>query len=419
MPSHWASRLKSPLLFLCHRIPFPPNKGDKIRSFHLLRHLSKDYDIYLATFVDDPDDWQWIPELEKYCKDSVFVELKPSMAKVRSLSSFVSGKPLSLPYYSSSQLQKWIDGKITEFSISHLLVYSAVMSQFVMQGNFDFDRKILDFVDIDSDKWSQYSSQKPWPLSWLYRREGRLLLEAEREAASFFDASLFVSSAEADMFRTLVPENTSKIGFYNNGVDAAYFNPKIVLDNPYTDNQQVLVFTGAMDYWPNVDAVTWFAEEVFSELKLREPGLCFYIVGSNPTSAVTQLGLLDGVTVTGRVEDVRPYIKHAIASVAPMRIARGIQNKVLEAMAMEKIVIVSAKGLEGIQATNGEHVLVADSISEVRECVLRVINGNYLDIGGNARSKICRLFSWEESLPEVANLLSVTSSSEEQESVGV
>jgi sugar transferase (PEP-CTERM/EpsH1 system associated) len=397
--------MKTPLLFLCHRIPYPPNKGDKIRSFHLLHHLSQHFDIYLATFVDDPEDWPWVPEVEKFCVDSLFLKLNSITARLRSLSGLVNGKVLSLPYYYNRNMQSWIRSRVEEHRISHLLVYSAAMAQYVLDDESSFERRIIDFVDVDSDKWLQYALKMQWPLNWLYRREGNLLLGFEREVARRFDAGLFVSSTEADMFRQLAPESAHKIGFYNNGVNTRYFMPDAALPDPFSGNGQVLVFTGAMDYWPNIDAVTRFAREIFPHLCAQDPTLLFYIVGSNPAGTVTQLNSLPGVTVTGRVEDVRPYLQYALAAVAPMQIARGVQNKVLEAMAMEKTVILSAKGLEGIGAVHGEHLLLAETAADYCACLEQIRKKVHPQIGEKARQYIRRRFNWDENLPEVASLL--------------
>jgi sugar transferase (PEP-CTERM/EpsH1 system associated) len=408
---------KLPLLFLCHRIPYPPNKGDKIRSFHLLHHLSHHFDIYLATFVDDSEDWPWVPEVEKFCVDSLFLKLNPTTARLRSMSGLVTGKVLSLPYYHNAEMQAWVIERVAAHNISHLLVFSAAMAQYVLEPELPFERRVIDFVDIDSDKWQQYALQKRWPMNWVYRREGKLLLEFEREVARLFDAGLFVSSAEAKLFRQLAPESAHKTGFYNNGVNTDYFLPSAQFPNPFQQGEQALVFTGAMDYWPNIDAVTWFAREIFPCLRGRYPGLHFYIVGSSPASAVTQLAGEPGVTVTGRVEDVRPYLQHALAAVAPMRIARGVQNKVLEAMAMEKPVIVSKKGLEGIDAVHGEHVLLAETPADYLACIDRVIQSEDTRMGVEARRRISRYFNWDENLPEVVYLLAGQPSADSREKV--
>ena len=398
------SATKPPLLLLSHRIPYPPNKGDKIRSYHLLRYLSEHYRVYLGAFVDDHEDWQYASALEEWCEECCLVGLNPLISRFKSLSGLLSGKPLSMPYYRNRELQKWVSRQIDDQKIEHAVVYSSPMAQYIMTGDVPKHR-VADFVDIDSDKWRQYAEKKRWPMNWVYRREARTLLKAEREITRCFDASLFVSSAEAALFKTLVPELADKIGYYNNGVDADYFSPQAELENPYTEGSKVFVFTGAMDYWPNVDAVQWFANSVLPALRQKDPGVRFYIVGGKPTDAVKQLAQQPGIVVTGRVPDVRPYLQHAVAAVAPMRIARGIQNKVLEAMAMEKITLVSSQGLEGIEAGHEEHVILADTEEEMISYAERVIAGNYRDMGKKSRQKVTVDFNWAETLPVVGALL--------------
>lgn len=409
IPASSNSSGKLPLLFLCHRIPYPPNKGDKIRAFHLLVHLSRHFDIYLASFVDEPGDWSGVPEVEKYCRETFFRPLNPRLAKVRSLYGLLSRQALSLPYYADSAMQRWVARTCEANDIRHTLVYSSTMAQFLPAGGEDLQRKVIDFVDVDSDKWRQYATQKPWPLSWLYHREARCLLRCEQALAARFDASLFVSSTEAALFRQLSPATAHKTGFYNNGVDGDYFDPYssacAALQNPFPEHCQALVFTGAMDYWPNVDAVTWFAHTVLPALRQAHPALAFYIVGGKPTANVQRLAHLPGVTVTGRVPDVRPYLKHALAAVAPMRVARGVQNKVLEGMAMALPVLVSHKGLEGIDAQDGEQVLLADSVDEYLEGVGEILAGRHTGLGARARACVQEMFDWDQTLPEVVHLL--------------
>jgi len=404
-----AANGKLPLLFLCHRIPYPPDKGDKIRAFHLLRHLSLHFDIYLASFVDDANDWLWVGEVQKYCKATFFGSLNPRLATLRSLKGLFTGEALSLPYYADNAMQRWVEHTCAARNIRHALVYSSAMAQFMPVAGAAFERQVIDFVDVDSDKWRQYALQKRWPMSWLYRREARCLLRCEQDLAARFDAGLFVSSAEAALFRQLSPTTADKIDFYNNGVDCSYFDPHssnpIVAQSPFADGVQALVFTGAMDYWPNVDAVTWFVHSVLPALRNSHPALAFYIVGGKPTANVQRLARLPGVTVTGRVPDVRPYLKHAVAAVAPMRVARGIQNKVLEAMAMALPVLVTTKGLEGIEALDGEHLLLADSCEDYQRGVNEILAGRHPGIGARARACVQEAFDWDINLPKVVLLL--------------
>jgi sugar transferase (PEP-CTERM/EpsH1 system associated) len=388
------------LLFLSHRIPYPPDKGDKIRSWHLLKHLASQWRVHLGAFVDDPDDWRHAPVLKNICADVKLQRIEPTSRKLRSLTGLLTGEALSLPYYRDAELSAWVDAKLAS-GIDAIVVYSSSMAQFVMQP--DTSRRIMDFVDIDSDKWLQYAQTKSWPMSCIYRREGRRLLDWERRVAQRFDAGLFVSASEAADFRTLAPESADKIGYFNNGVDSEYFSPLPQYPTPYPAGKRVLAFTGAMDYWPNVDAVTWFAREVLPAVRQRFPDVVFYIVGSRPSPEVSALAN-DAVIVTGRVEDVRPYLAHAAAVVAPLRIARGIQNKVLEAMAMAKTIISSPQALEGIAARLDEEILRADTPAAFANAVEQALQG--FDCGPAARARVVADYSWAASLARVDTLLS-------------
>ncbi len=392
------------LLFLCHRIPFPPDKGDKIRSWHLLRHLAGRFRVHLGTFVDDPQDWQYLPRLEDLCEQVHAEPLSPARATLRSLRGLLTGEPLTLPYYASRRLQRWVRCQVADHGVDRVMVYSSAMARFV-PGDLPWRRRVIDFVDVDSDKWRQYAQRHAWPRSWIYRREGERLLAWDRRVAQAFDASLFVSAAEAALFRRLAPEVAERVGFYNNGVDSDYFSPAHDFDDPYPPGSRALVFTGAMDYWPNVDAVCWFVEEVMPRLRERVEGLRFCIVGARPDERVRRLERHPDVLVTGRVPDVRPYLAHALAAVAPMRVARGVQNKVLEAMAMARPVLVSPQGLDGIEAAVGEEVLLGETPDAFAGHVLALLAGEHAGMGAAARQRVLQDFNWDRSLPSVTALL--------------
>ncbi|UUZ56823.1 TIGR03087 family PEP-CTERM/XrtA system glycosyltransferase [Massilia sp. H-1] len=388
------------LLLLIHRIPYPPNKGDKIRSFHLLKHLAQHYRVHLATFVDDEDDWQHVPVVQALCASSYFGKLNPLTGKLRSLAALASTRSLSFDYYRSGEMQAWVDQTMAAHKIDRVLVFSSPMAQYA--ENYASARRVVDFCDVDSDKWRQYAGQKPWPMSWLYRREADTLLAYERHVAATCDASLFVSDPEAQLFRTLAPESAAKIGFFNNGVDTEYFSPERAYQRPYGAGMSGRwCLRGAMDYWPNIDAVQWFATEIFPRLYAATPDLRFYIVGARPTAAVTALGQLPGVTVTGTVPDVRPYIHHAEVTVAPLRIARGIQNKVLEAMAMARPMVVSPQALEGIDAQPGTELLLADGAEAFISTLSSLVTTPNPALGGAARSKVERQYSWPSNLARI------------------
>ncbi len=387
---------KEDLLLLVHRIPYPPNKGDKIRSYHLLKHLAQRYRVHLATFIDDPDDWQHVPKVEELCASSHFVSLNPLAARVKSLGALVKGGSLSLDYYRDGGLQRWVDQTVAGLNVERILVFSSAMAQYA--DKYPQAKRVVDFVDVDSDKWRQYADKKGWPMNWLYRHEARQLLSYERRVAREYDASLFVSAPEADLFRRLAPECGSKIGFFNNGVDTDYFSPDLDHASPYAAGERAVVFTGAMDYWPNVDAVQWFAESIFPQLRARFADLRFYIVGARPTAAVQALARHPGVTVTGTVPDVRPYVAHARVAVAPLRVARGIQNKVLEAMAMATPVVVTPQALEGIDAEPGTELVLAEDENDFVEAVSALLYVPAHGIGKAARAKVERHYSWPSKL---------------------
>jgi len=391
----------SELLFLAHRIPYPPNKGDKIRAWHLLEHLSRRHRLHLGAFVDDPDDWRHEGKLREICASVHLVGLDPRWGKLRALSGLLTGDPLTLPFYRHAGMQRWVDERLAE-GVDKVLAYSSAMARFVVDR--PGVRRIMDFVDIDSDKWRQYAPTKPWPLSWLYRREGERLLAWERRVAAEFDASLFVSPAEAADFRRLAPQSADKVGYYHNGVDADFFSPERGYPDPYPAGVRAVVFTGAMDYWPNVDAVSWFAREVLPTLRAERPDLLFAIVGSKPTGEVQALAGQPGILVTGRVEDVRPWLAHAAAVVAPLRIARGIQNKVLEGMAMARPVVATPQALEGIDALSGKEILLAADRESMAAAVGRVLDVAS-PLGDAARMKVLRDFAWAGNLARVDQLL--------------
>jgi sugar transferase (PEP-CTERM/EpsH1 system associated) len=396
----------SELLFLAHRIPYPPNKGDKIRSWNILKFLAQHYSVHLGCFIDDPEDEQYRSTLEALCESSKFVSLNPTFAKLRSLGGLFSGAPLTLPYFRNGQLAEWTDALLRNRKIDHVFVFSSSMAQYAMGDSASGTRRIVDYVDVDSDKWRQYADAKTWPTGWIYDRESRRLLSFERDVAAATDASLFVSEAEADLFKGLAPESAAKIGALNNGVDYEFFDPDLAHENPYDGTAPTLVFTGAMDYWANVDAVHWFATEVFPGIREKCPAAQFWIVGSRPTSQVTELASGAGVQVTGSVEDIRPYIAHADVVVAPLRLARGIQNKVLEAMAMARPVIGSPEALEGIDAEIGHDVFCADGAAAFIEQTVNFLKqSDTSDIGKSARARVISTYGWAANLAVLKTLL--------------
>ena len=302
-------------------------------------------------------------------------------------------------------MQDWVNGVLRSVPVEGILVFSAAMAQYVTAPKGI--RRVADLVDVDSDKWRQYAATRTWPYSAVFRRESRKLLEYERDIACRFDATVFVSADEAALFRRLAPEAAAKVWHVSNGVDSDYFSPERTYLNPYRQGERVLVFTGAMDYWPNVDAVEWFARELFPRIRSTYSNVSFYVVGSRPAPEVVRLAELPGVIVTGGVPDIRPYLAHATLAVAPLRIARGLQNKVLEAMAMAKPVLASPQAAEGIEAEPGKELLVASSENDFVRQTLQVLEReDATEIGAAGRARVLAAFSWHSNLSRFEDLLS-------------
>ncbi|MDR3453997.1 MAG: TIGR03087 family PEP-CTERM/XrtA system glycosyltransferase [Rhodoferax sp.] len=395
----------SNLLYLVHRLPYPPNKGDKVRSYHLLKHLSQTHRVFLGTFVDDPADEAYMDTVRAICPDLHAVRLNPRIARLRSLTGLLTHQALGLRYYRNADLQAWVNQTLETNKMDATIIFSSVMAQYVSRASGGIlPPMLVDFVDVDSAKWTQYASSHNWPLSWLYRREGERLLAYERAIAARAQRSFFVTENETALFRDMAPESANRVGVISNGVDADYFSPDPACPSPFTDNgvhpdQMPLVFTGAMDYWPNIDAVTWFVQHILPTLRQAWPKLCFYIVGRNPSPAVLALAS-SAVVVTGTVPDVRPFLQHAAVVVAPLRVARGIQNKILEAMAMARPVVASQSCVEAIDARPGEELISAaeatDFIREIDALLKAPVRATAM--GQSGRQRVIQSYSWSAHL---------------------
>lgn len=385
------------LLYLVHRLPYPPNKGDKITSYNILRYLSKRYNVYLGCFIDDPDDRQYVPKVEALCSGLCATPLNPQLRKVSSLRGLVSDQALSLPYYENRKLQTWVDKVLGTRKIDGVLVLSGAMAQFVAPHLGNIPRTVLDLEDVDSDKWQLYAENHSWPLNWVFRRESKKLFNYERNMAKLFDVTLFVSEQEANLFKEMAPDVADRIDHRIQGVNCSYFDPSLSFENPYPEGSKVLVFTGAMDYWPNEDAVRWFSRDIMPRITSEVPEALFYIVGMNPGHKVRELANSASTIVTGGVADVRPYLAHASVAALPLRVARGIQNKILEAMAMEIPVLATPEAIFGIDPCPGFHPSIAETAKELEEKAIRLLTTTNTE-SPRARDCVIDRFNWEKNL---------------------
>jgi sugar transferase (PEP-CTERM/EpsH1 system associated) len=384
------------LIFISHRMPWPLNKGEKIRAWNLIQYLRPKFRIHLGCVVDDPADMAHVARLESVCASVGAFPINRTVQKVKALSRLRPGRPLMPDFYASKALQGWVDATLTRTRMDVIYIYSVAMAPYVLE--LAHPCKILDAQDVDSEKWAAYGRSAALPMRLVWAREARTLLAYERRAAAACEWSFFVSEPEAECFKRLAPESAHKIVAVECGVDLARFSPELTFDSPFRNLGSCLVLTGNMDYWPNADAAIWFAQEVMPVLRRARPAVQFWIVGANPGDEVLGLAVLPGVHVTGRVEDVRPYVAHAAVVVCPLRIARGIQNKVLEGMAMGKPVVASPAAFEGVRAEAGRELLVADGVAEFAARIGEVLDGAHAGLGAAARAVMERGYAWSAVL---------------------
>jgi polysaccharide biosynthesis protein PslH len=394
------------LLYLVHRIPYPPNKGDKVRSYHVLRYLADRHDVHLGTFVDDPDDMPHVPTLEQWCASVKAVPLSPKRARLKSLRALVSNEPLTLAYYRDPALATWIEQSHRAQPFDAVVVFSSSMVPYTGLLNVP---TVVDFVDVDSAKWLDYARARPWPLSWLYRREAQHLLAFERKVARRTPHCYFVTQREVERFLQDAPECASHVHAVGNGVDTAFFAPDAERPTPFEANEVALVFTGAMDYWPNEDAVVWFVANVMPAVRSRWPAARLSIVGRSPSPAVRALAS-PSVRVTGTVDDVRPWLQHARVVVAPLRLARGVQNKVLEAMAMARAVVAAKACTQALDVVVGQDLLAAHAAEDYVAALAMLLDDapRAQAMGQAARRCVQAHYGWEARLRPIDAHLAVT-----------
>lgn len=397
------------LLFLSHRIPYPPEKGEKIRAWHMLDHLAERWEVDLGFLVDDRADLVHLPVMRERC---AAIEWRPVLNRAataaRALLRLRPGLPLTLGWFHEPGLYRWTQQGLAAGRYDAVFVYSSAMAPYAMgpAARRSGAQRVLDMVDVDSEKWLAYAAGARAPMRQVWSREARTLLAFERRAALDFDHTIFVSEQETRRFAELAPDCTPRLDYVDNGVDLTRFDPGGDYPNPYRGEAPTIVFTGTMGYRPNIEAVVWFAEQVLPQLR-ASGGIApeFHIVGANPAPAVQALAQQPGVHVSGTVPDVRPYLAHAAVAVAPLRIARGIQNKVLEAMAMARPVVASPQAFEGVRARPGQDLLVADGAAAMAARITELLQGAHPGLGAAARAAVLSGHDWSAALTRLDAIL--------------
>lgn len=376
------------ILYLSHCVPNPPDKGEKIRAYHVLKHLALTHAVHLVCFARSEREEAAARELDRTCA-SVYVErFCPPVALARAAARFGIGRCLTLSYYESARMRAYV-ASLPRPEVT--VAYSTAMAQYAPEGV----PLLLDMTDVDSEKWFGYAATRRF--GWVYAMEGRRLRSKEAEWARRATMTTVVTEAEAALLRSFVPDAVIRCS--GNGVDFDTFDPERTPRLPELDGRRFLVFLGAMGYHPNIDAVCWFSREVFPELRRRNPALEFLIVGRDPARAVRRLSERAGVSVVGTVADVRPYLAGSLAVVAPLRIARGVQNKVLEALAMGKRVMASPAVCETFGTNLPEGLVRCESTTDYAG-----YDGGPTD--GSIRRRAAEQFRWEKSLETISLELS-------------
>ena len=388
------------ILFLAHRIPYPPDRGDKIRGFNILKHLAKKRRVHLIAFADDTRDLKRKSGLAPYTGNrSIVWRSKPGV--IAAIQALFSRKPMSLTAFDNPALRDSVEGMLARHAIDTIYVFSSQMAQYLPAR--PRQRVIMDFVDMDSAKFEAYGRQSGGLKGWFMRREARLLCGYERATAARADASLLVSEEEAALFREKT--GAQRVHVVGNGIDTEFFDPSAAFKRIETMGS-LIVFTGQMDYRPNIEGVTWFVETVLPHIRVRHPDARFAIVGRNPTDAVRALIRHPGVSVVGEVPDVRGWLQSAAVVVAPLKLARGVQNKVLEGMAMARPVVATTAAAQGID--HGDTIRVGETVGEIAQAVIDLLAAprKAAEQGAAARAWVKEHYSWDAQLAPLDALLS-------------
>jgi sugar transferase (PEP-CTERM/EpsH1 system associated) len=393
--------MKPRILYVTHRVPFPPDRGDRIRTWNILKFLAARADVDLACLADEPVEQSTMNELRRTARRVIVVPHGDFRRYLRGAASMLCGDTVTEGLFRCGALARIIKAWNHDTVYDAAIASSSGIADYVLPPNVTVRGQVwIDLIDVDSQKWLDYSAASRWPMSAVYQCEGVRLRALESRIAGQADRLLVVTDAERQLFHSF--HAGAPVHAVGNGVDTEYFCP----DNA-TVQKQSCVFVGVMDYKPNVDAVCWFVREVWPEIRSRFPHATFNIVGKSPAPEVTALSGTAGVTVTGPVPDVRPWLHQATCVVVPLRIARGVQNKVLEAMACARPVICSPAPLQGLAVEPGLQLLEAETAEEWFDSVTKVFedSGRAEELGIAANAWVQTNHRWDLCLQDVRELL--------------
>jgi sugar transferase (PEP-CTERM/EpsH1 system associated) len=390
------------MFFICQRVPFPPDRGDKITTFNEIRHLSRKHEVHVLCLADGKRDLENIIGLRRYARSITAIPLMGWTSRLRAAKAMLVGEPLSVAAFNEMKLHTAIIRKFAEVQPSLIMVYSCNVAQYA--EHFPQVPRIMQFAELDSSKWGQYARRSRLPLRWIYAIEQRRFFAYEQHIARTFSHALVCTTAEQHDFERLIPG--VPVSLVGNGVDLDYFRSQGIAKQPGS-----MIFTGVMDYFPNVDAAVWFCDEVLPLVQLEIPQAGLTICGSRPSKAVWRLANRRGVTVTGRVPDTRPYLDRAEVFVAPLRMARGIQNKLLEALAMGLPCVATEAAATGTVVADGDGILAASNAGEFATHVVRLLRDGALRaaMAGKARASAELNYRWEAQLDRLDRVVATLS----------
>lgn len=392
--------MKSEILYVTHRVPWPPDRGDRIRTWNILKHLSKSATVDLICLADEPVTQETRDALARVTRRLAILPHSGKQRYLRGALSLVTGRTVTEGLFHSRNLSLTVRQWAQQSSYVGAMASSSGIAKYVMPPILNDVKKVwIDLIDVDSQKWIDYAASAKMPMSVVYGVEGRRLRKLEQQLAAKCDRLLVVSEAERQLFNDFCP--TGPIQAVGNGVDTDYFVPA---DRKVTPRS--CVFVGVLDYLPNSDAVKWFSEHIWSEVRKKFPDAVFRIVGKNPTPEVLALNEIPGIEVVGPVPDVRPWLHKSACVVVPLRIARGVQNKVLEAMACGRALVCSSSPLKGLAVEPGLHLLQADTVQEWVDALTTVFEDKYRteELGMAASAWVQINHRWKACLEPLAEL---------------
>lgn len=352
------------ILYLCHRFPYPPRRGGKIRPFNMIRHLSERHEVTVCSLVRSDEEAAEAAGIASHCARFFAHRVHDSVQTLRMIARLPGPVPSSFGFFHSESLARTARELLAAERFDLIFVHCSSVARYVaMHAGTP---KILDFGDMDSHKWLEYARYKPFPLNLGYRLEGVKMLAEEKRLARQFDFCTATTQAEWETLESYAMDTPTD--WFPNGVDCEFFAPA---SEPY--DPDTITFVGRMDYYPNQECMIEFCAKTLPLLRLDRPQLKLQIVGADPSLAVRQLEKSGAITVTGSVADVRPYVRRSALTIAPLNIARGTQNKILEAMAMGVPVVASATAAAGVDAIPGEHLLLARSPIEYQAAIAGIL----------------------------------------------